>query len=229
MQYLFSIVVSYCFLVMIASFAFAGEQTWSFDADEDWLLPDDLQWTVANGTWNVEDGIYKVTRDGRAEHSLVGFAAWDDYTVEAKVRLDEGNWAGIVFRAQSEMEYYVYYLNVPNNKTELWRHKSGAWDARDNIGELAGSNVTIVNGEWFDMRVVLEGNLMRLWIDGEMQGELVDETVNGYTAGQAGVWAWETAASFDDFKVSGDVVADFIAVEPQDKLATTWGHIKQGF
>ena len=47
--------------------------------------------------------------------------------------------------------------------------------------------------------------------------------------GQAGVWAWETAASFDDVTVSGDAVEGLTPVEPQDKLATTWGRLKQRF
>ncbi len=222
MKYLFSVTISCCVLVLVASVAFAGEQTWSFDSDAD-------DWAVANGVWSVEDGAYKLAKGGRAEHSLVGEAGWADYTVEAKVRLDDGNWAGVVFRAQSEMEYYVYYLNVPNNKTELWRHKTGGWDARDKIGELPGSNVTIANGEWFDMRVTVDGISMKLWINGEDQGELTDETGAGYAAGKAGVWAWETAASFDDVKVSGDAIESLTPVEPQDKLTTTWGRIKQQF
>ncbi len=222
MKYLFLVTISCCVLVLVASVAFAGEQTWSFDSDAD-------EWEIANGVWSVEDGAYKLAVGGPAEHSLIGEAGWADYTVEAKVRLDEGNWAGVVFRAQSEMEYYVYYLNVPNNKTELWRHKTGGWDARDNIGELAGVNVTIANGEWFDMRIVVEGNVMKLWINGESQGELADTTDAGYAAGKAGVWGWQTGASFDDFKVSGDAIESLTPVEPQDKLATTWGRIKQQF
>ena len=222
MKYLFSVTVSCCILALVASAAFAGEQMWSFDSDAD-------DWEIANGVWSVEDGAYKLAKGGRAEHSLIGEAGWAAYTVEAKVRLDEGNWAGVVFRAQSEMEYYVYYLNVPNNKTELWRHKTGAWDARDKIGELPGTNVTIANGEWFDMRVTVDGTSMQLWINGEDQGELADETGAGYAAGQAGVWAWETAASFDDVKVSGDAIESLTPVEPQDKLTTTWGRIKQQF
>ncbi len=220
MKYLFPAIVSCC-LILVASFAYAGEQSWSFEADA-------ADWEVANGDWSVEDGTYKLAKGGRAEHSVIGEVGWEDYTVEAKVRLDEGNWAGVVFRAQSEMEYYVYYLNVPNNKTELWRHKPSAWDSRDKIGELAGVNVTIANGEWFDMRVTVEGISMKLWINGEDQGELADETGDGYAAGQAGVWAWETAASFDDVKVSGDeIVGGETPVEPLDKLTTTWGRIKQ--
>ena len=52
MKYLFSIVVC-CLLV--ASVAFAGEQTWSFEGDAD-------GWTPANGDWSVEDGTYKLAK-----------------------------------------------------------------------------------------------------------------------------------------------------------------------
>ena len=220
MKRLFSIMIGFCFLTIIVSTGFAGEQLWTFDSSAD-------EWAVANGTWSVEDGIYKLATGAQAEHSFVGDVTWEDYTIEAKVRVDEGNWAGIAFRAKSEMEYYVYYFNVPDNKTELWRHKTGGWTARDNIGQLEGKNVTIENGKWLDMKVVVAGNIMALSINGEMQGELTDDSAARYGAGQAGVWGWETGASFDDFKVSGDAIeGNLTPVEPLDKLTTIWGHIK---
>ncbi len=221
MKRIFSTMIAFCFIAVIASTGFAGEQLWNFDSHAD-------GWTVANGNWSLEEGVYKLASGAQAEHSLVGDAAWQDYTIEAKVRLDAGNWAGIAFRAKSDMEYYVYYLNVPNNITELWRHKTGNWTARDKIGQLSGKNVTIANGKWFDMKIIVEGDIMALSIDGEMQGELVDDTPAKYSAGQAGVWGWQTGASFDDFKVSGDdIEGDGTPVEPLDKLTTTWGRIKR--
>lgn len=79
---------------------FAGTQLWDFEEKHD-------DWEVANGNWDIKGGVYQLDKGGKAEHSLVGDVKWDDYTVEAKVRIDEGNWAGVVFRAQSEMEYYI--------------------------------------------------------------------------------------------------------------------------
>ena len=79
MKYLFSTVISCC-LILVASFAYAGEQSWSFEADA-------ADWAPANGAWSVEDGTYKLAKGGRAEHSLIGEVGWEDYTVEAKVRL----------------------------------------------------------------------------------------------------------------------------------------------
>jgi hypothetical protein len=197
---------------------YAGTQLWDFEKKTD-------DWKVANGKWEIKGGVYHVERGGRAEHSLVGEEDWDDYTIEAKVRLDEHNWAGIVFRAESEMEYYVYYLNVPNNKTELWRHKDGAWNARDNIAQIpAVEKVQIKNGEWIDMKVVVEGSEFQIYLNDKLQGEHEDDA---YKTGQVGVWAWETEASFDDFTVSGDNIEDTLAVDPRRKLATTWGRLKR--
>ena len=96
------------FGVVLAPPTFAGTQLWDFEEDHD-------DWKVANGEWEIKGGTYHVDQGGQAEHSLIGEEKWDNYTIEAKVRLDAGNWAGIVFRAESEMEYYVYYLNVPSN------------------------------------------------------------------------------------------------------------------
>ena len=197
---------------------FAGTQLWDFEEDH-------KDWKVANGEWEIKGGVYHVDRGGQAEHSLIGEEDWDDYTIEAKVRLDEHNWAGIVFRAESEMEYYVYYLNVPNNKTELWRHKEGGWAARDNIAQIpAVDKVKIENGEWIDMKVVVEGSEFQIHLNGKLQGEHEDNT---YKTGQVGVWAWETEASFDDFTVYGDNIVDTLAVDAKDKLATTWGRLKR--
>ncbi|MCY4401497.1 MAG: DUF1080 domain-containing protein [Candidatus Poribacteria bacterium] len=218
MKRILTTIICIFLLTILVSTGYAGEQLWNFESGS----ADD--WKVANGNWSVTDGVYKLATGAQAEHSFVGEVTWEDYTVEAKVRIDEGNWAGLAFRAKSEMEYYVYYFNVPDNKTELWRHKTGGWTARDNIGQLEGQNVTIEVGKWYDMKVIIEGNVMALSINGEMQGELSDDM---YGAGQAGVWGWQTGASFDDFKVSGDEIEGSVTpVEPLDKLTTTWGRIK---
>ena len=62
------------------------------------------EWKVANGEWKMQKGIYQEVSGGEsAMHSIVGDVKWDNYTVEAKVRLDKGNWAGLLFRAQNEL------------------------------------------------------------------------------------------------------------------------------
>ena len=218
MKYLKLFVIGICFLVIISS-SFAGEQLWDFESGS----ADD--WKVANGNWSVTDGIYQLAKGGAAEHALVGDVAWSDYTIEARVRIDDGNWAGIAFRAKSEMEYYVYYFNVPDNKTELWKHTAGGWTNRANIAQLpAEGGVKIANGEWIDMKIEVAGDTFTLHINGEKQSDNSDAS---YSEGQVGAWGWETGVSYDDFKVYGDDIESPVTpVEPLHKLTTIWGRIK---
>lgn len=208
--------VAVCILALPPA-ATAGTQLWDFeDGADDWDAP--------NGTWEVSDGEYhEVSGADPAMHSVVGEGDWDDYVVSAKVRMDEGNWAGIAFRVQSDFEYYIYYMNVPDNKSELWLHAEPAFDTRTNLAQIAGANILIENGVFHEVQVVVEGDTFQLWIDGELQSEDVDGT---YSTGKIGVWAWATQASFDDVTVTGDNIVDTLAVEPTGKLATLWGRMK---
>ena len=112
--------------------------------------------------WSVTDGVYQETSGKeKAAHSIVGDVKWENYTVEAKVRFDDGKWAGLIFRAQNEFEYYVFYLNQPDNKTEFWVHKKGAFDTRQG-GEpqnfaAKGGVKKIESGKWIQMKVKVEG------------------------------------------------------------------------
>ena len=112
MKHIISIMIGMCFLTMSISTAFAGEQLWEFDSDSD-------DWKVANGNWSVTDGVYQLTKGGAAEHTLAGESSWSDYTIEAKVRIDDGNWAGIAFRAKSEWSIMpiisMFQITKPNS------------------------------------------------------------------------------------------------------------------
>ena len=104
-------------LATIAISSLAGSKTWDFESGS-------VDWKVANGKWAIKGGIYQETSGAeKAMHTIVGDAKWKNYTVETKIRIDDGRWAGLILRAHNEREYYVFYLNVPNNETEFWRHK----------------------------------------------------------------------------------------------------------
>ncbi|HIO81629.1 TPA: hypothetical protein EYG59_23925, partial [Candidatus Poribacteria bacterium] len=90
---------------MFSQIAWPGE--WVFDF-EDPKQAD--HWKVANGTWEIQKGVYaEISAAEKAAHTLFGEADWVDYTVEAKIRIDANKWAGLVFRAISEYEYYIVY------------------------------------------------------------------------------------------------------------------------
>ena len=210
--------------ISIVSVAEAEEQMWTFDNDA-------ADWTPANGSWKVEDGVYKQTmRWGEAHHTLANGTDWTDHTLAAKVRIEDGHWAGILFRAQSEFEYYVYLICPKENKSELWRHRQSTafkdgFEGRDEIEhDIEPVGLTLARQEWFTLQVVVEGSRITLAINGIKQGIFVDDT---YPFGRIGVWTWDTQASFDNVSVKGDTTTALTAIKPQGKLTTSWAALKR--
>ncbi|MCE2414653.1 DUF1080 domain-containing protein [Candidatus Poribacteria bacterium] len=210
--------------IYIVPLATAEEHVWTFDDDAH-------DWVPANGSWEVQEGIYKQTmRWGEAQKALVDGVEWADHTLEAKVRVDDGHWGGIVFRAQNEFEYYVYLICPKENKSELWRHKRSTafkdgFEARDEIEhDIEPIGLTITRNAWFTLRVVVEGSRIAVAINDIEQGVFFDDA---YPVGQVGVWTWDTQASFDDVAVNGSTTASLTAIEPRGKLATSWAALKR--
>ena len=71
------------------------------------------------------------------------------------------------------------------------------------------------------VKIVNQGNLMMLFLDGEMVFDGKD--LNGNKGGRVGVGTMGTTAEFDNAFVTG---LKGRAVEPGDKLATSWGLVK---
>ena len=157
-------------------------------------------------------------------------ADWTDHTLEAQVRIEAGHWAGIVFRAQSEFEYYVYLICPKENKSELWRHRRSTafkdgFEGRDEIEhDIEPIGLTLTKQEWFKLQVSVQGSRIAVAINGIEQGIFIDET---YPFGRIGVWTWDTQASFDDVRVNGGTTTPLTAIQPQGKLTTAWAALKK--
>jgi hypothetical protein len=206
--------------------AWAGTQLWDF---EDVKQGDD--WEAFNGTWKIEDGVYKETSAaGPGMKALVGEPDWDDYTIEADIRIDSNKWAGLVFRAQNEFEYYIFYPEPTPGVTAFFRHLPGGFGNRDrpppNKTAIKGLDIKV--GEWYTMKIEVKGNKFKCFLNDVEQFEGTDPE-NKYKTGRVGIWAWETKASFDNFTVSGPKVKDTLAVDPRKKLAVTWGRIRRDY
>ena len=219
--------------MVFVSVSQAGIQLWDFEKNGK-----EKDWEHANGDWEFKKGIFQeVSAAESAMHQSVrgvNWEKWDDYTVKAKIRPDEGaKWVGLVFRAQKDLhEYYVYYLNIPNNTSEFWVHMAGAWDTRravinkktGNSNNPAQGGIKIEVGKWMDVKIVAKGSEFSFYINDKLQVVHQETT---YKKGSVGVWCWVSKASFDDVMVEGESVTKTLAVDPQSKLAATWGNLKR--
>jgi len=229
MKAIFLTLTSFALIIFGASLvsqsSWAGAQVWDFeDAGQE------KDWQVANGTWKIQDGVYSETSAAEsAMHSLVGDENWEDYTIEGKINMD-GNYAGLVFRALNEFEYYVFYMELVPQPRNLcfFKHIQGGFDQRErpqpNKTDISGEK--LARGEWITMKIVVEGNQFTCFLNDKQICEGTDNLGNEYKKGNIGVWAWQTKASFDDLTVSGPGI-EGMAVDSRNKLAITWSKVKQ--
>ena len=142
-------------MVLVSSMAHAGAQLWDFQKPFN-----EKDWEEANGDWKFRKGIYQEVSGGEAAMHRIARGAdwekWEDYTVSCKIRIDGAGskWAGLIFRAQKDNHaYYVYYLNVPDNKTEFWVHlPEGGWDKRRAVSSnIAAAKNNDMACFWFFM------------------------------------------------------------------------------
>ena len=76
---------------------------------------------------------------------------------------------------------------------------------------------------WLNFQVQVKGSRIELSINGELQAEFIDHT---YKQGKVGVWAWDTLASFDDVRISGEGIGVLASVRPCQHLSLTWSKLK---
>jgi len=166
-------------------------------------------WETFKGNWNISDGSYKVEYDGsRVHHTLTGNESWRNYVVEVDMKVDRHFWSGVIFRAKTEMEYYVYYLNTSRNKVQLFKHIPDTYESRNDLDLIIPSGVVIKNGVNYNLKVEVNDSNFKFYINDVLQHEFSDSS---YQSGRAGLWSWQTNATFDNFRVtttSSDIEAD---------------------
>jgi hypothetical protein len=191
---------------------------------------DDKGWTRIQGKWNVEKGEYvqsdlKWTTTATHEtytRSYLGEEYWEDYTLEAKVRIEEGGELapiiGIFFRVTEKSptgDYYLFRLDAR---------------ASEGPGLIKAPNVTIkINNNKpaeikrdYILKVEVKGDSIKCYVDGKLEIDLQDKS---FPKGAIGVGTFNAEGHFDNVTVNGKGIPS--AVSLNGKLAQTWGRIKE--
>lgn len=83
-------------------------------------------------------------------------------------------------------------------------------------------------GEWHRLEIATIGNEISFYIDGELQFQTNDDL---HPSGGVMLFAYDSITEFDNVIITGDDIPNVgpsgYAVEPEAKLATTWGAIKR--
>jgi hypothetical protein len=97
--------------------------------------------------------------------------------------------AGLIFRVKDADNYYVARANALENNVNLYHVTNGV------RRQIAGVDVSVPNGKTQQLAVRIEGNTIKVSLDGRSLIEAVDRTIQG----QGAVGLWTKADSLTAF------------------------------
>jgi len=176
------------------------------------------KWSVIKGEYAQEDVAWTTTATYETyTRSFFGNENWTDYTVEAKVRIEEGGELapiiGIFLRVTEKSEkgdYYYFRLDqraaegpclIKSPNTILLENKSRPCEI----------------GKDYILRVEAKGDNFKCYIDDELEMEVTDAS---FPSGAIGVGTFNANGRFDNVSVNGKGIAAN-AVSTIGKLTTT--------
>ncbi len=237
-------------LVMLAAAALtagasAETMRWNFNSwaeTKDWFFVDAADGAWKQGMWTTFDGMLIKSDDKVSAFALFGEEAWDNYTIEAKMRLDSGNEnaaVGLVFRADflwiDEFVCYAVCLRSALKGdsilfSRLRVSEKGGVSSRSILIDPFEDEFKIAPGEWFVMRVLVNGNNVLLFIDNKPQAYFsakhIWDNESYLPNGGVGFYSRRAKMRVDYAEVS--IGGDPLSVQPNGRLAAQWAQLKRG-
>lgn len=219
-----SIFLFFCAIALSVMFLCATAQSLTYDFED---AGQKDEWEDLSGETKIVDGL--LCEMGTGGSPLISVIKdwneeWKDYTISVKAQgsVGDADW-GIVFRVQDVSNSYKWeFCN------SLLRFVTEIGGTRTAV--LTTPQPEVLN-EWQDFIVVVEGNTFELYWNGDL---IQTATHDAFETGSVGVASWINAGTavgehggtaYDDFNVEGTGIPT-ISVEPKDKLAISWGRIR---
>ncbi len=168
-------------------------------------------WTATTGSWSVvqDNGSYvyyqSSTNEGR---SSTGSGSWTNYTVEAKVKVDNFNGSNRAYLCGRWVDANNYYCaSLSSSKLEIRKKVSGS------SSTLVSLDSTQTTGTWYTVKLELNGSTIKFYLNGTLKLTASDTSLG---SGAIGLIAYKVVAKYDDV-----VVADLTAGTPTATPATT--------
>ncbi|MGG1515452.1 S-layer homology domain-containing protein [Paenibacillus oryzisoli] len=168
------------------------------------LFSDDFEdgnstgWSKSSGTWGVlaDNDTQALTQKASTTAFITAGESWTDYMYEAKMKLpiSDSN-AGIIFRVKDSNNYYMYRINSSSKKLELFKAVDGV------LTNVSSSAFTAVTKQWYTVKVIIQGNIIRGYVDGELK-TVWTNPVTELTEGKIGFRTTTANVLYDDVSVS---------------------------
>jgi hypothetical protein len=182
----------------------SGSGGWTFDADAAGSLPAGAQ--TFSGAWAVRAETDAPSTPGAlCQTGTTEFPAimrdskpYADVVVVARFKPISGSRdraAGLLFRIKDGRNYYILRANALENNVNLYKYVDGRRSA------LKDGQAKVVSGEWQELRVEVNGQSLRGFLNGQPVVEANDTTFTA--AGGIGLWTKaDSQTCFDNVQVS---------------------------
>lgn len=124
--------------------------------------------------------------------------AFADGEIEVKVRANTGKedqGGGVIWRARDANNYYIARYNPLENNFQIYYVKNGSRKQLASAGRVG-----ILAGEWFDLKIIQDGDKIEGYLNDKKYLEVTDHTFQ--ETGGIGFWTKaDAASSFDDLVI----------------------------
>ncbi len=222
------IMISWCCLLLLSSFAHAGEIRDDFgDGSDD-------GWKVASGDWEVLEGTYVQLGGGMnvggVPRTIIQSPwAFTDGTIEVTITFDrKSNGAeipAILYRLTDEDNGYAFRLH--SDSLEVGRFLDGQYS------DIRGDAFPIDIEKPCKIKLEIAGIFTKVYYNDVLKSRIGDPNAKGTEKGKIGlaVFDADTPIYFDDIIIQGDGIFSFPPflqdVDPGGKLPSFWGRIKE--
>ena len=181
----------------------AAGTRWSFDNDAAGGLPSGIQ--SFSGQWAVRaepeapSQPNALCQTGTAEFATLALdmKPTTDLSLTARFKPISGKEdqaGGLIFHVQDKDNYYILRANALEDNVNFYIYRA----ARRSI--LRGADTRVASGTWHDLRVEVQGNQFRGFLDGQ---QITDATDDSYKTGGIGLWTKaDSITCFDDVELT---------------------------
>jgi hypothetical protein len=157
-----------------------------------------MVWSAATGEMVQSSNVHSPVADGISRLGTYAYwqagMGWTDYTATVKMKSDDNDGIGIMFRYQDENNYYRFIWDKERSSRALVKCENGLFTI------LAEDFVPYVTGKYYQVKIVAQGSSLQVSIDGSPVFSLSDST---FSSGTIALYCWgNRGACFDDITVS---------------------------
>jgi fibronectin type 3 domain-containing protein len=151
-------------------------------------------WSCASGSMYQSSNLYSLPTGAELPKlgTYVWYPAgtnWTDYSVLFRMRSEDDDALGLMFRCQNGKNYYRFSWDSQRNYRRLVKRVNG----RTSL--LAEDNVPYVSGQWYNVEIFAQGNSLEVYVDGTPVFSVTD---NSLSSGTIALYCWGNAGSWFD-------------------------------